>query len=44
MDINDTNPQIEVMVIDKATFPLTSLVAQFDITAEGRINNKNTPS
>ena len=25
--INDTNPQIEVMVIDNATFPLTSLVA-----------------
>ena len=25
--MNDINPQIEVMVIDKATFPLTSLVA-----------------
>ena len=27
MDINDTNPQIEVMVIDNGTFPLTTLLA-----------------
>ena len=44
MVMNDTNPQIDVIVIDNATFPFTSLVAQFDITAEGKINNKNTPS